>query len=500
MKNFTQKLIGLQILFLNINICAQDITPEMFVLTKNTGANMTLGISSPDFDQFVGGQIGAFYDLNENGSFDEPYIYGNLEITECVGLYTVTEGFMGLAIWGDDSSTNYKDGLAAGESPQFAILHEGNVILVNEIPQFPGYVTNGTHIVQGAELYAEGCSDESACNFTIMPYGNVNYIEECEYPQTINVFGSEIFLGCNGILQPLNTGDNQTVGFNSSKLDQFAGGQVGAFFDLNGDGALEIVGSVDIEAGFFGLAIWGDDSTTPEKDGLNEGEVPYFAILHNGNVIAMEEVLSSFVGYSTNATDMINDFILSIDATGCNDLNACNISADQYQDVTYLNQNCEFPEQFYDCSGNCINDEDGDQVCDENEVPGCQDPTYIEFNELATDDDGSCLTTWEDGYNDVSYQLDTMTSAYLTLLESPQCEEIVINFEVGWNLFGYTSSQMNQDIGDIIGSFDDKIYIIKDINGDQYWPEFNFNGIGDFIPGQGYQLKATESFSISFEN
>ena len=93
-----------------------------------------------------------------------------------------------------------------------------------------------------------------------------------------------------------------------------------------------------------------------------------------------------------------------------------------------------------------------------------------------------------------------MTNAYLTLLESPQCEEIVINFEVGWNLFGYTSSQINQDIGDIIGSFDDKIYMIKDNLGAQYWPEFNYNGIGDFIPGQGYQLKATESFSISFEN
>ena len=32
---------------------AQDITPEMFVLTKNTGANMTVGINSPDFDQFA---------------------------------------------------------------------------------------------------------------------------------------------------------------------------------------------------------------------------------------------------------------------------------------------------------------------------------------------------------------------------------------------------------------------------------------------------------------
>ena len=103
MKNITQKLIGLQMLFLNLNICAQDITPEMFVLTKNTGANMTIGVNSPVFDQFVGGQLGAFYDLNANGSFDLPYIYGGSEVTECVGLETITPGFFGLALWGDDS-------------------------------------------------------------------------------------------------------------------------------------------------------------------------------------------------------------------------------------------------------------------------------------------------------------------------------------------------------------------------------------------------------------
>ena len=26
-----------------------------------------------------------------------------------------------------------------------------------------------------------------------------------------------------------------------------------------------------------------------------------------------------------------------------------------------------------------------------------------------------------------------------------------------------------------------------------YWPEFSFNGIGDLIPGQGYQIKVTQA-------
>ena len=85
----------------------------MFVLTHNTGANMTIGVNSPVLTNL---QVAnwCIYDLNGNGSFDLPYLYGTLVngVTECVGL-AITEGFMGLALWGDDSSTNVKDGLGS---------------------------------------------------------------------------------------------------------------------------------------------------------------------------------------------------------------------------------------------------------------------------------------------------------------------------------------------------------------------------------------------------
>ena len=35
------------------------------------------------------------------------------------------------------------------------------------------------------------------------------------------------------------------------------------------------------------------------------------------------------------------------------------------------------------------------------------------------------------------------------------------------------------------------IEIIKNNAAQVYWPEFGFNGIGDFVPGQGYQMKTT---------
>ena len=46
---------------------------------------------------------------------------------------------------------------------------------------------------------------------------------------------------------------------------------------------------------------------------------------------------------------------------------------------------CTFPIEYYDCTNVCINDTDGDGVCDELEVVGCQDPTAFNYDEEATD-------------------------------------------------------------------------------------------------------------------
>ena len=51
----------------------------------------------------------------------------------------------------------------------------------------------------------------------------------------------------------------------------------------------------------------------------------------------------------------------------------------------------------YDCDGNCLADADGDGVCDEFEVAGCQDDMACNYNADATDDDRA--STAADGYD-----------------------------------------------------------------------------------------------------
>ena len=79
--------------------------------------------------------------------------------------------------------------------------------------------------------------------------------------------------------------------------------------------------------------------------------------------------------FLTNAFEVISssinsELICETNVTpilGCTDLSACNYDSGSNTDDGL----CEYPEEYYDCSGNCLNDSDGDGVCDELEIVGC---------------------------------------------------------------------------------------------------------------------------------
>ena len=71
---------------------------------------------------------------------------------------------------------------------------------------------------------------------------------------------------------------------------------------------------------------------------------------------------------------------------GCDDSTACNYE----EEATENDGSCVFQVEFYECDGSCTNDEDGDGVCDELEVVGCTESGACNYFIDATDDDGSC--------------------------------------------------------------------------------------------------------------
>ena len=78
-------------------------------------------------------------------------------------------------------------------------------------------------------------------------------------------------------------------------------------------------------------------------------------------------------------------------------------------------------------------------------------------------------------------------------------EENPIDLTPGWNLIGYLrleSADASAVMADVVAN--DNLIIAKDFNGNAYLPEYNFNGIGDMFPTQGYQLKVNESDQIVY--
>jgi len=74
---------------------------------------------------------------------------------------------------------------------------------------------------------------------------------------------------------------------------------------------------------------------------------------------------------------------------------------------------------------------------------------------------------------------------------------ITLELLSGWNMMGF-SCVIEGDAHAILSPISDKISLAKNNAGSVYMPEFGFNGIGNLLPNQGYQIKMNEAV-IGFE-
>lgn len=109
---------------------------------------------------------------------------------------------------------------------------------------------------------------------------------------------------------------------------------------------------------------------------------------------------------------------------GCTDMMACNFNAEATED----DGSCTYPDPLYDCDGNCLNDTDGDGICEE--VPGCTDDTACNYDPVATEDDMSC--TYAEQYLDCDGNclMDMDGDGVCDELEVPGCtDESACNYD-----------------------------------------------------------------------
>lgn len=219
------------------------------------------------------------------------------------------------------------------------------------------------------------CADPAACNF--------EQEGDCEYPAAnldcdgscLNDFnnngicdedevsGCEYPSACN-YNPAANVGDGSCL-FPESNFDC----QGNCLLDINNNGLCdldEVVGCTVADAINYNPNATLDDGTcmvTCKGDFNNDGEI----------------TLPDLLGFLASFGSVCS-------GGGCMNPNGCNYDPEATFDLNY----CTYPAEFYDCDNICLNDADGDGVCDELEVLGCTDPEANNYDPEATNDDGSC--------------------------------------------------------------------------------------------------------------
>tara|TARA_B110000977_G_C11055363_1_gene483861 strand:+ start:1090 stop:2205 length:1116 start_codon:yes stop_codon:yes gene_type:complete len=80
-------------------------------------------------------------------------------------------------------------------------------------------------------------------------------------------------------------------------------------------------------------------------------------------------------------------------------------------------------------------------------------------------------------------------------LDSDSCQ--VITFPNGWYYYSSYINEENMDVAAVFDPIADAIELVKRFNGDVYFPEWNFNGIGNLSVDQSYMVKSVQE--VTFE-
>jgi hypothetical protein len=128
-------------------------------------------------------------------------------------------------------------------------------------------------------------------------------------------------------------------------------------------------------------------------------------------------------------------------------------------------------------------------------VSGGNPPYSYSWSNSSTSEDLSMI---DDGYY------------YLTVTDGSFCEisdsvwvransSQTLSIPHQWSIFSMNIEPHQPLLDSVLSAVEGNVKIVKDENGDVYWPEFNFNNIGNIQLGEGYQIKldTAQTFSVA---
>ena len=76
-------------------------------------------------------------------------------------------------------------------------------------------------------------------------------------------------------------------------------------------------------------------------------------------------------------------------------------------------------------------------------------------------------------------------------------DEQVLDLTIGWSMFSTYMMADDMAMDAVLDPIIAQVIIAKNYIGDAYLPEFGFNGIGDILIGEGYQIKTSEAVGLT---
>ena len=126
--------------------------------------------------------------------------------------------------------------------------------------------------------------------------------------------------------------------------------------------------------------------------------------------------------YPSNLNGDLSDYLPC--QYGCMEVSACNFN----ENALVTDSNCLYSLEFYNCSGVCENDTDGDGYCDQLEVYGCTDVIADNYDSLATENSGCLIDTGcsiETACNYSSYVVNNDLELCVFPPDFYQCVEVI---------------------------------------------------------------------------
>ncbi len=283
-----------------------------------------------------------------------------------------------------------------------------------------------------------------------------------------------------------NTGNNHTIIIDTSSHPNISGTNIsngdfiGVFYDSSGTLAC---GGYQVWTGTDNISIsaFGDDPTTPAKDGFAEGEEFKWKIFKcvghttydaKAGYVPPGGIISHTNLYTANGISQLASLVGGFVTHTNNIRSGWSIISSYIEPLR-----TELDSVFKDARSCVIIAKNG---AGKSYIPS------IPVNTI-----GSWVKT--EGYQIKMSCLDSLKITGLKVIP----ESTPINIPIGWSIISYLrDSEMS--IVAALGSIVSDIIIVKDQNGNTYIPLLSINTIGSLKPGQGYQIKMSTARSLTY--